>query len=230
MACAILPHTPFAQAMASQAHSVGKEVILHLPLEATSDNRLLGPGAISLDDSAGVFEHTLAQNLGAIPHVVGINNHMGSLLTRHPGHMRWLMEAIRNDSDLFFVDSVTTDRSVAYQIAIEHGVPAVRRDVFLDGERSVAAVKRQFEELKQTALENGFAVAIGHPFPETLSVLEAELPALEKQGYRLVSVKEIISLQADSQREQDLLVGERLEYGASRSQIPAVRMAEPVAK
>lgn len=195
VACAVLPYTPHAHQLAERAHKAGKEVMLHLPLEAAENNQLLGSGALKLDDTATQFQETLHANLAAIPHVEGINNHMGSLLTRHPGHMRWLMQAMKDSGELFFVDSRTTKQSVALNMAHEYAVPAVKRDVFLDGEKTLDAVAYQFSRLKQLARKNGYAVAIGHPYSETMQVLEQELPRLDNAGFRLVSVKEMIAIQ-----------------------------------
>ena len=75
---------------------------------------------------------------------------------------------------------------------MEEGVPATRRDVFLDHTRSVEAVAREFERLKAKARKQGHAVAIGHPFPETLEVLEQQLPLLEAEGFELVTISELL--------------------------------------
>jgi len=114
-------------------------------------------------------------------------------LTRHPGHMVWLMEEIREREDLFFIDSYTTHESVALQIAEETGVNATRRDVFLDHERSTETVLHELERLKDLARKRGRAVAIGHPFPETLEVLERELPKLGEEGFELVTISELMA-------------------------------------
>ncbi|NNF17203.1 MAG: divergent polysaccharide deacetylase family protein [Gammaproteobacteria bacterium] len=192
VACAVLPHTPHGRAVAEQAHALGKEVLLHLPLEALSNNSLLGDGAIKLDDSASTVARVLHENLQSIPHVVGINNHMGSLLTRHPGHMGWLMQALQDTGHLFFVDSVTTRHSVAFEVAREYSLPAVKRDIFLDRQRNPDYVLQQFEKLVARALDKGYATAIGHPFPETLEMLEAQLPRLRDMGVTLISVGDMI--------------------------------------
>ena len=106
--------------------------------------------------------------------------------------MAWLMEEIRAREDLFFIDSYTTHESIALQVAREEGVSATRRDVFLDHERTVDAVAREFERLKSKARKRGHAVAIGHPCPETLEVLEEQLPLLEEQGFELVTISQLI--------------------------------------
>jgi hypothetical protein len=111
--------------------------------------------------------------------------------------MAWLMEEIRLRGDLFFVDSYTTPQSVALKIAHEAGVPAVRRDVFLDPDHTPGTLEREFSRLKKLARRRGFAVAIGHPYPETLTLLEMELPKLSQQGFELVSISRYIELKSE---------------------------------
>lgn len=192
IACAFLPHAPHTRELALRAHAVNKEVILHLPM-ASMDLRPLDEGGITLDMTYEEFLRTFQEDLAAVPHVSGINNHMGSLITRHPGHMMWLMHEIRRHDQLFFVDSRTTVDTVARQVALESGVPTVDRDVFLDPDPSLKAVRYQFRRLLKLAKKNGSATAIGHPYPSTLQVLQEELVKLK--GVRLVPVSEVIKLQ-----------------------------------
>jgi polysaccharide deacetylase 2 family uncharacterized protein YibQ len=193
VAFAVLPGTPRAEALARWAHDQGKEVLLHLPLQANADDKYEEPIGIDLDMSRERLAKTFAAALRSVPHVIGVNGHRGSLLTRHPGHMQWLMEEIRARSDLFFVDSYTTAHSVALQMATEAGVSALRRDVFLDPDPSPETVQRQFERMKVLARKRGFVVAIGHPYETTLALLEQELPKLGEQGIELVSISELVN-------------------------------------
>jgi len=189
---AVLPGTPRAAALAEWAHERGKEVLLHLPLQANVDDKVDEPIGIDLDMSRETLASTFDVALSSVPYVVGVNGHRGSLLTRHPGHMQWLMEEIRARDDLFFVDSYTTVHSVALQMATEAGVSAVRRDVFLDPDQSPETVVRQFERMKLLARRRGFVVAIGHPYRSTLELLERELPKLREQGIELVTISELV--------------------------------------
>lgn len=194
VSCAVLPQTPRATELAEAAFAAGKDVLLHLPLQPVGGaDGGVEPGGIVLDMSRGQLGRSFAASLASIPHVVGVNTHRGSLLTRHPGHMSWLMQAIRAEGDLFFVDSYTTHESIALAIARESGVPAVKRDVFLDPDRSFATVEREFSRLKELARERGMAVGIGHPYPATLALLERELPKLEDEGFVLVSISDYIA-------------------------------------
>lgn len=189
---AFLPGAPRANSLANLANERGKDVLLHLPLQARPDNAENEPQGIHLDMSRAQFRQTFHDALQSVPHVIGVNNHRGSLLTRHPGHMRWLMEEIQARENLFFIDSYTTHESVALQLAREVGVEARKRDVFLDPDRDPETVAREFERMKRLADKNGSVVAIGHPYPATLELLEEALPKLEDEGYRLVSVSELV--------------------------------------
>lgn len=195
VAYAVLPGTPYGQRLSRSAHEKGKEVLLHLPLEPVGHRGPAEPGTLMLDMSRMTFRATFADAIATVPFAVGVSSHRGSLLTRHPGHMGWLMEEIRSREDLFFIDSYTTHESIALQIAAESGVIATKRDVFLDHERTTDAVTREFERLKAMARKRGTAVAIGHPFPETLEVLRRELPKLCEEGFELVTISELIALQ-----------------------------------
>jgi len=189
---AFLPHTPFAHDLALLAHSRNKEVMLHLPMESMEHDHM-GPGALTLDMTHEEFAQQLQADLAAVPHVAGINNHMGSLLTRHPGHMVWLMRELSKRDDLYFVDSYTTKSSIAQQIANENQIPNLRRDVFLDSDRNPAEIKRQFRRLLKLARDNGIALGIGHPYPETIALLAQELPNLEQEGIRLLPVSQLLN-------------------------------------
>lgn len=193
VACAILPHTPYAVELAKLAYEAGKEVLLHQPFEAIDSQASPEPGVIGLDTTRKEFARILNANLAAVPFAVGLNNHMGSLLTRHPGHMQWLMEELGKRPRMFFVDSRTTPSSVAIQLAIENEVPAIARHVFLDRDPTPAAVTAQLRRLEDIARRRGFAVAIGHPYPVTLDVLESELVRLDHENLRLVPVADIVN-------------------------------------
>ncbi|WP_428634041.1 divergent polysaccharide deacetylase family protein [Sedimenticola sp.] len=194
MTYAFLPHTPHASRLAQQAYATGKEVMLHLPMESHEGNPL-GPGALTLHMTEIAFKRTLQDDLNAVPHVRGLNNHMGSLLTRHPGAMAWLMQALRSRNDLFFIDSRTALETVAQQMATEYGVPNANRDVFLDNDRTLEAIDWQFDQLIKRARRQGYAIGIGHPYPETTQVLAQRLPELRSLGIKLIPASEMIEYQ-----------------------------------
>jgi len=117
---------------------------------------------------------------------------MGSLLTQKTEQMQWLMQELAQHDELFFVDSRTSPNSIGYQQARQQGLPSLRRNIFLDNDINIAAINRQFMKLLEIARKQGSAVAIGHPYPETLTYLESMLPALPLLGIRLLSASELI--------------------------------------
>ena len=209
---AVLPGTPWGAQLAERAHATGREVILHLPLQSAADMATDEPGSLMLDMSKQELIDTFDASLASVPHAIGVNNHRGSLLSRHPGHMAWLMDAIRASAPLYFVDSRTTAATVALDVAREAGIPSIERDVFLDPVAAERSIDVEFGRLLAIAAKRGYAVAIGHPYPATLDYLEQALPGLERRGVELVSVGELIA----SQKQQD-----SLSCGETGSQVVA---------
>ena len=198
VACAILPDLHYSTPLAKRAHRAGKEVLLHLPLEPLVRKDLLGPGSLVDNMKLKTVETSLRQSLKTVPFAVAINNHMGSQFTQDDAAMERLMDSIHMlRPNLFFVDSLTTPRSVVRQTAAEYGIPSLSRDVFLDNDRSPEAINKQLDLLLRIARRHGTAIAIGHPFPETLSVLRARLKPLSQGDIRLVPLSLILALKTD---------------------------------
>ena len=194
VACSILPHTIDGPHIADLAHAADKEVLLHLPMQSVADMPL-GTGGITLEMTEGEIRATVADDLASLPHLVGMNNHEGSLITQHPGDMAWILQTLHATGPFFYIDSYTSADSVAYQIAREQGVPAARRNVFLDDVNTEDAVREQWQRLVSIARHRGFALAIGHPRSATFKVLEEELPKLADANLTLVSPSEIVKIQ-----------------------------------
>jgi polysaccharide deacetylase 2 family uncharacterized protein YibQ len=132
----------------------------------------------------------------AVPYTAGINNHMGSRMTAQPEAMAWLMGELQRRNK-FFVDSRTSARTVAAAEAQKIGLASVSRDVFLDDERTEAAITTQLQTAIKLAHKQGSAVMIGHPYPQTLAVLERELPKLKAQGIDWIDIKLMISVRSN---------------------------------
>ena len=190
----ILPQTPNATFMANRAYEKGKEVMLHIPMEATKDNHLLGPGALTSAMSQAEFISTLNDNFKSVPDAVGINNHMGSLLTNHELSMHRLMNALQRPGTPFFIDSKTTGTGLSGDIAKLYGIANTRRDVFLDHEQDSEKIINQFRNLVNIAKEKGSALGIAHPHPETTETLDFLLSNIEDYGVKLISITEFMKI------------------------------------
>lgn len=184
---AIMPDTPHATTFARQAHKAGKTVILHMPMDPATGPYAWHPGT-PLPELAQRLDAALAK----VPFAAGINNHMGSRMTSQPEPMAWLMGELQR-RHLFFVDSRTSAATVAAAKAQDIGLAHVSRDVFLDDVRTVEAIAAQLHKGIDLARKQGSAVLIGHPYPQTLEVLERELPRLKSQGVEWIPIRQMIA-------------------------------------
>jgi hypothetical protein len=177
---AILPGAAYSRKLARHAHQQNKEVILHLPMQSISSSAAHEPNALNEamdEDQLTTNVHAL---LAEIPFIRGVNNHMGSHLTEFDFFMRPVMDSIRGyNPGLYFLDSRTSPRSVAHAQALDAGLSSISRDVFLDDERNPESIRLQFNIWLTKARSRGSAIAIGHPYSNTIDVLRAQLPATD---------------------------------------------------
>ncbi|WP_297790919.1 divergent polysaccharide deacetylase family protein [uncultured Marinobacter sp.] len=195
---AFLPYRRHTVALATLAHQKQKEVMLHAPM-ANTRNFGLGPGGLTPEMDRQSLKTTLRRALQSIPHVKGVNNHMGSLLTQQLQPMDWVMSEL-DLYPVYFVDSRTIASSIAGQVAGAYRIPTLTRDVFLDHEQTEEFVDRQFRLLVKRARENGSAIGIGHPHKVTVDYLEKNLPKLDEQGIAVATVSGLWAIRNNNQQ------------------------------
>ena len=188
---AVMPDTPHAAEFAREAYKAGKIVILHMPMDPAT-----GPFAWHPDLPVDELEKRLNAAFKAVPYTSGINNHMGSRMTSQPQAMAWLMGNLQQRHK-FFVDSRTSAQTVAAAEAQKIGLASVSRDVFLDDVRTEQAIATQLQTAIKLAHKQGSAVMIGHPYPQTLAVLERELPKLKAQGIDWIDIRQMIGVRSN---------------------------------
>lgn len=199
---AFLPHTPNSRQLADLANQRGQEVLLHLPM-SNLNGAATGPGKLSPKLDQQQFNDVIADNLKAIPHVRGVNNHMGSLLTQLHQPMQWLMQALKQH-EMYFIDSRTSPLTVAERTARAQQLPTLHRDVFLDNDLSHEAIEKSVQRWMKEVQSQGLAVAIAHPHPQTLEVLEKMLPKLEQHNIRLALISEVLPGKATAKPPEKL--------------------------
>lgn len=192
---AVLPLLPYSRYFGNLSRTTGAEIILHLPLDTTQD-KVPGRGLIVETMSDEDILSMLARDLNSVPLHVGVNNHMGSRGTASRSMMTVILKDLKRRG-LFFLDSYTTPESVVPAVAREIGLPILTRGVFLDNEDSTQAIRAQLRHLRQVAREKGNAIAIGHYRTKTLEVLATEIPAMEDEGFLIVTLQEMLEIQRD---------------------------------
>lgn len=190
----ILPFLPHSKDTAIEAKKRGFLVMLHLPMEPKgypARDKDPGKGTILIDTPRREIAKIIAQNLSNIPYVQGVNNHTGSRLTEDKEMMALILKELKK-RNLFFVDSKTSDESVAYKEARRLGLRCGERDVFLDNEINLDYIKGQIRLLARMALKEGQAIGIGHAHSLTARAIKETIPELENQGIEFVLVSELL--------------------------------------
>ncbi|ABR00315.1 divergent polysaccharide deacetylase family protein [Haemophilus influenzae] len=170
---AIIPAAPYARVRNQEAKSQGRDILIHMPMQPISAIKI-EDGGLHLGMSAAQVNDRVNTAKNIVRDAIGMNNHMGSAATADPQLMTYLMTALQ-EKHLFFLDSRTIGKSVAGKIAKEQGVRSLDRHIFLDDSNEFADVQRQFKAAIHYARKHGSAIAIGHPRPNTIAVLQAGL-------------------------------------------------------
>jgi polysaccharide deacetylase 2 family uncharacterized protein YibQ len=188
---AVMPHEHRTADVARYLHHQGREVLLHQPMEGNGKN----PGPVAIYGTTDPLEAVsiLEESLELVPQAKGVNNHMGSVVTRNREIMEALFTAMK-DRGLFFIDSLTTGSSVCRETAQAVGLPFGARDVFLDNELSDSYISGQIEDLVTVALRRGWAIGICHPHEATVDTLTREIPRLAARGIEVVRVSALVDM------------------------------------
>ena len=189
----ILPLQPHSRRIAEQAHARGREIILHLPMEPRGFP-LKDPGEGGLFITMGQSNELMRQlkkDLDAVPFISGANNHMGSRFMEHEAEVRVVLKELKKRG-LFFLDSLTTDKSTGSKIARELSLRVGARDIFLDNETGVKDMEAQLDALIRIARDHGKAIGICHPYPSTVTALKGMITKIRKAGIRIVSLSQAL--------------------------------------
>jgi len=188
IALAVLPYEPYSREVARLAKEHGKVVLLHMPMEPHGyPEKNPGKGALLLGQGRDTQRKLFLKALEQVPGAVGVNNHMGSRFTENREAMRFFLELVK-EKNLFFIDSATTDKTVACDVAREIGVPCLRRDVFLDHEVTASFARAQLVRLFDIAQTKDLTIAIGHPHKITLELLQKVLAETRNKNIEIVSL------------------------------------------
>lgn len=191
---AFLPYTERVAEFAKRARQKGFEILVHMPMEPTDATVDPGPNALLTGLSDSELMRRLTENLARLEGYVGINNHMGSKFSQDKRAMGLVLDAL-DARGLLYLDSVTIGSTVGERVATASRMPFAARDVFLDTVADEKFIERQLRILEKVARETGHAVAIGHPYAETMAVLQRWLPEARKRGFEFVPISTVAALE-----------------------------------
>lgn len=190
---AFLPYASGVSAQVEDAYKKGHDILVHIPMEPKG-NADPGPFALMSSGSKRDRARNIDYNFGQFSNYIGINNHMGSAFSEDTEAVTQLMEVV-GDKGLMVLDSKTTPNSQLEDIARSKTIPVTNRDVFLDNVREEKYILSQLAELERIAKSRGSALAIGHPYPQTVSALTEWIPTLAKKGITIVPISQSVNAQ-----------------------------------
>jgi len=183
---AFLPYAEQLDTLTRRARAAGHEMIVHMPMEPENmRGNNPGPDALTLGLAPEEIRARVIAALERMNGEVGLNNHMGSRFTANAAAMQIVAEEL-SKRDLLFLDSRTSPQSVGIEIAAANNLRFAGRDVFLDNEAEVDLIEIQLRTLERLARVQGQAIAIGHPYPQTIAALKAWLPGAKERGIEIV--------------------------------------------
>ncbi|HOV16197.1 MAG TPA: divergent polysaccharide deacetylase family protein [Candidatus Cloacimonadota bacterium] len=184
---AILPDAKYAVEAMRKATQKGHETLIHVPMEPINyPKENPGDNAIFIHNSPTENARRMEHFINKLPACIGVNNHMGSLATSDEPTMQTVMQVLRKHN-LVFVDSRTSNSSIAYTVAQKNLVPAFKRDVFLDEpDLSSATLNKKLSECLSLAQKQPFVIAIMHCHTqEHLVYLQKFIAQAKQKGFRL---------------------------------------------
>lgn len=200
---ALWPRASGTGAAANLAGQRGLDCLVHMPMEplprADGSRPKPGAGALFTDMSPQALAAALEPALSAVPTALGLNNHMGSRFTGSASASRQLCAQLAGRG-FAVLDSLTSPHSRLAEAARAAGLVSVTRAVFLDTQRKTDAILAALDAAAARARSGGFAVAIGHPYPETLSALRRWR---DKAGTAVIPLRRLIWHLAQRQTSEE---------------------------
>lgn len=194
IAFAVLPNVPHSREAAVMIHQARREVLLHLPMEPEDyPRRKPGAGAVFADMPLDEIRRRLKTDIEAVPHICGVNNHMGSFFMKDRTRLKVVFEELKKKG-LFFIDSRTTPFSCARELAAEMKLTFAERKNFIDNDNKYAVTLARIMEAGRNSkvAEERKTIMIGHPYPATVEALRKAVPLLKKENIHIVAVKKLL--------------------------------------
>jgi hypothetical protein len=187
----ILPNLPYSKRVDELASAKGYETILHLPLESNDNDAPPEIGTIKTGMGDKEMLALLDKDIASVPGLKGVSNHQGSKSTEDKRSMTILLRDLKK-RNLYFFDSLVTNKSVCREAAALAGVPYARRDIFLDNENSPEYIEKQVLSMRKEAFRRGSVIAVCHDRKNTIAVLSKMMPELAEEGIRFVYLSEMV--------------------------------------
>ena len=144
--------------------------MVHLPLQALNYTNEKA-NTLHTGDSKEKISQRIKDIKNDFKGVKYINNHTGSGFTSDFKSTLALLAELKN-SEIYFIDSLTTNKSTVLDASKKLGLKYAYRDVFLDNEQNVSKILKMINKAVAVAKKDGVAIAICHPYKSTFEALK----------------------------------------------------------
>lgn len=144
--------------------------MVHLPLQALNYTNEKA-NTLRTGDSKEKISQRIKNIKNDFKGVKYINNHTGSGFTSDFKSTLALLDELKN-SEIYFIDSLTTNKSTVLDASKKLGLKYAYRDVFLDNEQNVSKILKMINNAVAVAKKDGVAIAICHPYKSTFEALK----------------------------------------------------------
>ena len=144
--------------------------MVHLPLQALNYTNEKANTLHTGDSKEKISQH-IKDIKKDFKDVKYINNHTGSGFTSDFKSTLALLDELKN-SEIYFIDSLTTNKSTVLDASKKLGLKYAYRDVFLDNEQNVSKILKMINNAVAVAKKDGVAIAICHPYKSTFEALK----------------------------------------------------------
>lgn len=192
----ILPKLAYSSQTAELLDENDIPYLVHVPMQAQADpDGRAGGGLyeIGVGMEGEEIAAAMSRMIDSLPGAFGVNNHRGSRATEDQPTMEAVCDELA-ERGMFFLDSSTSRRTVAYGVARAKGLRTLKNGHFLDNEPDCDKIAEEMEFAIKLARRNGYVVVICHLRPETVAFL-AELSRwdLASEGVRLVTLPQLLA-------------------------------------
>lgn len=185
----VFPHEVYTSWITQEGNKLGYEIIGHIPMEAKIPHKL-GKGGLYTWMKDEEILGTLDENIASISHIKGISNHMGSAFTEDERAMHALGLGLKKHR-LFFLDSITTSRSVSANMAKIEGIKVLQRNVFLDESDNSYDIKVQWEKSIKIAQKRGYIILLAHARKNSIEFLKDAIA--NTKDVKVVHLSELVT-------------------------------------
>lgn len=200
LTCAVMPNLENSEKHSQQILDAGKEVILHMPMQAhvTLPLSWYGTNYICTGDSKDTVNQKLETAFSSVKGAKGFNIHIGSGVCQDSETLDHIYDYAKQ-KNLPFVDSRTHMNTQCEKVAKQKNVLYLGRDEFLepDGNKSFEGVYRHLMVGTSVAKEKGYSIVIGHVGAHggenTAKAIQKAVKDIKAMGIKIVPLSELAS-------------------------------------